>query len=127
MSELTASQHHMLKEYKQLLAVISEGFEYLEKNLDKEAPPQAQQVFEDVLVAFQQLSHTHEQILELLHEDARTRELVNEFHDIVKLLEKWFILGTNQEKRQLLIQEVVPVYESWRSRMQSFINPYTAH
>ncbi|UOQ94387.1 hypothetical protein MUO14_05370 [Halobacillus shinanisalinarum] len=127
MSELTAAQHHMLQEYKQLLAVISEGFEYLENNLEKEALPQVQQVFEDILVAFQQISHTHESLLELLQEEARTRELVNEFHDIVKLLEKWFTLGTNQEKRQLLIQEVIPVYENWRSRMQSFINPYTAH
>ncbi len=127
MSQLTDAQHSMLQEYKQLLSGISEGFEYLENNLSIEAPPQAQQVFEDVLLAFQQLCDSNDRLVEWFKDDAPSKLLLSDFHDIVKLLEKWSTFGTNQEKRDLLVKEVIPVYESWRSQMQSFLDSYIAH
>ncbi|MFD2922583.1 hypothetical protein [Halobacillus naozhouensis] len=127
MSHLTGAQHQMLQEYKQVLSVISEGFEYLENNLNIEAPPQAQQVFEDVLLAFQQICDSNDQLVEWFKEDAPSTLLLDDFHDIVKLLEKWSTLETNQEKRNLLVKEVIPVYESWHSQMRSFLDSYLAH
>ncbi|QAS53710.1 hypothetical protein [Halobacillus litoralis] len=127
MSELTSEQHHMLEQYDQLLNTISEGLEYLENNITEEAPPQTQQVFEDMLLGLEQVSRSHDQMGILFEEREEVQPLIVDFHEIVQLLQGWFELGTNEEKRRLLVEKVVPAYETWRTQMQAFVKPYIAH
>ncbi|SFF68103.1 hypothetical protein SAMN05216353_10588 [Halobacillus alkaliphilus] len=127
MSELTVEQHQLLFEYDQLLNTISDALEYLEKNIKKEALPEVQQVFQDVLLALDKASTSHEQMVALFNEDINLITLIGDFHDVVKLLQQWFELETNEEKRQLLVEKVVPAFESWRSQMQSYVKPYIVH
>gem|GEM_PF-6940395 len=127
MSELTVEQHQLLFEYDQLLNTISDALEYLEKNIKEEAPPEVQQVFQDVLLALDKASTSHEKMVALFNEDINLITLIGDFHDVVKLLQQWFELETNEEKRQLLVEKVVPAYESWRSQMQSYVKPYIVH
>ena len=127
MSELTVEQHQLLFDYDQLLNTISDALEYLEKNIKEEAPPEVQQVFQDVLLALDKASTSHEQMVALFNEDIKLITLIGDFHDVVKLLQQWFELETNEEKRQLLVEKVVPAYESWRSQMQSYVKPYIVH
>ncbi|UOQ45736.1 hypothetical protein MUN89_07340 [Halobacillus salinarum] len=127
MTDLTVEQHHMLREYDRLLTVTSEGFQYLEDNTKEDAPPQVQQVFEDVLLSFQQMSKTHEQLVNLFQEDPDVKGMIDDFHEMALLLQEWFELDTHEEKQQLLIQRIVPAYESFREQMQLFVKPYIAH
>ncbi|MCA1011240.1 hypothetical protein [Halobacillus halophilus] len=127
MSELTVEQHQLLFEYDQLLNTISEALEYLEKNIKEEAPAEVQQVFQDVLLALDKASTSHEQMVALFNEDINLITLIGDFHDVVKHLQQWFELETNEDKRQLLVEKVVPAYESWRSQMQSYVKPYIVH
>ncbi len=127
MSELTADQHHMLREYDRLLVVTSEAFEYLEENMNEEAPKEVQQVFEDVLLSFEQMSVTHEQMVTLFDGDNQANFLIEDFHSMIEHLKGWFELEKQEEKRQLLAEKVVPAYESWRDQMQLFVKPYIAH
>ncbi|REJ10187.1 hypothetical protein [Halobacillus trueperi] len=127
MSKLTAEQHHMLEQYDQLLDTISEGLEYLENNITAEAPPQTQQVFQDVLLGLEQVSRSHDQMAVLFEEREEIQPLIIDFHEVVQMLQGWFSLETNEEKRGLLVEKVVPAYEEWRTRMQSFVKPYISH
>ncbi|MBH0230891.1 hypothetical protein [Halobacillus yeomjeoni] len=127
MSQLTMDQTHMLNEYNQLLDTLSEAFEYLETHIEEEAPPQAQQVFEDLLMAFGQVTDSHGQMLILFRDEKNVHPLIEDFHDIVNLLQSWFVKETNLQKKRLLVESVVPVFESWRTRMQAFLNPYIVH
>ncbi|MFD1020312.1 hypothetical protein [Thalassobacillus hwangdonensis] len=126
MSVISVTQSEMLVEYNQMLNVLSEGFDYLENNLEDEAPPQVQQVFVDTLNAFDQLSKIHNQMEQLLEEDG-LEPLLADFSDIIRSLAKWFDQPTNDEKRDLLIKEVSPSFKSWKQRMQALIHPYVAH
>ncbi|TGB02360.1 hypothetical protein [Halobacillus salinus] len=127
MTELTADMHHMLTQYDELLNTVSEGLGYLEKNITEEAPPEAQRVFEDMLLALEQISVSHEQMMVIFEEDPKLRTMVEDFHDVVKLLQGWFSLGSNQEKQQLITEKVLPAYEAWRTRMQAYVKPHIAH
>ncbi|KHE67541.1 hypothetical protein [Halobacillus sp. BBL2006] len=127
MSELTVEQHHMLHEYNQLLHTVSEAFEYLEQNIEEEAPTEAQQVFEDLLLAFEQLSVSHEQMTVLFEEEVEMATLIAGFAEIVDSLKDWFVLETNAQKRELLAEKVVPSYEGWKDQVQLFVKPYIAH
>ncbi|WP_079478181.1 hypothetical protein [Halobacillus salinus] len=127
MTELTADMHHMLTQYDELLNTVSEGLEYLEKNITEEAPPEAQRVFEDMLLALEQISVSHEQMMVIFEEDPKLRTMVEDFHDVVKLLQGWFSLGSNQEKQQLITEKVLPAYEAWRTHMQAYVKPHIAH
>lgn len=117
----------MLEQYDQLLNTISEGLEYLENNITEEAPPQTQQVFEDMLLGLEQVSRSHDQMGILFEDREEVQPLIVDFHEIVQLLQGWFELGTNDEKRRLLVEKVVPAYETWRTSMQAFVKPYIAH
>lgn len=127
MTELTADMHQMLTQYDELLNTVSEGLDYLEKNITEEAPPEAQRVFEDLLLALEQISVSHEQMMVIFEEDPQLRTMVEDFHDVVKLLQGWFSLGSNEEKRQLITEQVLPSYEAWRTRMQAFVKPHIDH
>ncbi|SFJ45428.1 hypothetical protein SAMN04487936_102236 [Halobacillus dabanensis] len=127
MSKLTTEQHHMLEQYDQLLNTISEGLEYLENNITEEAAPQTQQVFQDVLLGLEQVSRSHDQMAVLFEAQEEVQPLIVDFHGVVQLLQGWFELETNEEKRRLLVEQVVPAYETWRTSMQSFVKPYIAH
>ncbi|SDO19326.1 hypothetical protein [Halobacillus aidingensis] len=127
MSELTVEQHHMLEQYDQLLDTISEGLDYLENNITAEAPPQTQQVFQDVLLGLEQVSRTHDQMAVLFEEREEIQPLIIDFHEVVQMLQGWFTLETNEEKRGLLVEKVVPAYEEWRTRVQGFVKPYISH
>ena len=127
MVELTKDMHQMLTHYDELLNTISEGLVYLEQNITEEAPPEAQRVFEDTLLALEQVSVSHEQMVTIFENDSEVQTLIEDFHDIVQLLQGWFTLSSNEEKRQLLADKVVPAYESWKTRIQSFIKPHIAH
>ncbi|MGP4077714.1 hypothetical protein [Halobacillus sp. K22] len=127
MSELTVEQHQLLYEYDQLLNTLSDALEYLENNIQEETSPEAQQVFQDVLLALDKASTIHEQMVSLFNEDIKLITLIGDFHDIVKLLQQWFEFETNEDKRLLLVEKVVPAFESWRSQMQSYVKPYIVH
>ncbi|CDQ19217.1 hypothetical protein SAMN05192559_101130 [Halobacillus karajensis] len=124
MAELTVEQHTMLEQYDQLLGTLSDGLEYLENNITEEDPPQIQRAFQDVLLGLEQVSRSHDQMTVLFEE---LQPLILDFHQVIQLLQDWFKLGTNEEKRQLLVEKVVPSYEEWRTRMQAFVKPYIAH
>lgn len=127
MSELTAEQHHMLKEYNEVLDTISEALEYLETNLKEEDPDAVQQVFEDLLLAFEQLSVSHEQMIIWFEDKVEMSTLVADYHEVIDLLKEWFVLESNEEKRKLVTEKVIPAYESWKDKIQLFVNPYIAH
>ncbi|MGI8315507.1 hypothetical protein [Halobacillus mangrovi] len=127
MSELTAEQHHMLKDYNEVLDTVSEALVYLEKNLKEEALDEDQQVFEDLLLAFEQLSVRHEQMIIWFEDKVEMSMLVADYHEVIDLLKKWFVFESNEEKRKLLTENVIPAFESWKDKMQLFVKPYIAH
>lgn len=127
MSQLTAEQHEMLEQYDELLSAISEGLNYLENNMKTEETPLAKQVFQDVLHGLEQISRSHDQMEVLFDDNEDLQALVIDFHGIVKLLQGWFEQENVQEKHHLLVERVVPTYESWRTRMEAFVKPHIAH
>ncbi|MEC3882768.1 hypothetical protein VKA52_03380 [Halobacillus sp. HZG1] len=127
MSELTAEQHEMLERYDELLSTISEGLKYLEDHMKTEETPMSQQVFQDVLLSLEQISRSHDQMEVFFKGNEELQALVIDFHGIVNHLQGWFEHDTAQEKHHLLVEHVVPAFESWRTRMEAFVKPYTAH
>ncbi|MGR9048808.1 hypothetical protein ACQ4XT_09275 [Halobacillus faecis] len=127
MSELTAEQHEMLERYDELLSTISEGLKYLEDHMKTEETPMAQQVFQDVLLSLEQISRSHDQMEIFFNGNEDLQDLVIDFHGIVNHLQGWFERDTAQEKHQLLVEHVLPAFESWRTRMEAFVKPYIAH
>ncbi|WP_237458586.1 hypothetical protein [Pontibacillus yanchengensis] len=107
---------------------MSEGFEYLEANLNEEAPPQVEQVFADIVTALQQLNQGNEKLASLLEDrQDEIQQLLVDFQDIVEMMSQWFDKQTNEEKRVLLTQQIIPYFESWRSKMHQLLQPYIAH
>jgi hypothetical protein len=127
LAELTVEQHHVLKEYNEVLDKVSEALEYLEQNLEEELPDEVQEVFEDLLLAFEQLSGTHEQMVIWFEDKLEMSTLIADYHEIIDLLKKWFVLNSNEEKRELLEEKVIPSYENWKYHIQLFVKPYIAH
>ncbi|MYL33980.1 hypothetical protein GLW05_10260 [Pontibacillus yanchengensis] len=121
-------QFDFLKQYDRLLHTMSEGFEYLEANLNEEAPPQVEQVFADIVTALQQLNQGNEKLASLLEDrQDEIQQLLVDFQDIVEMMSQWFDKQTNEEKRVLLTQQIIPYFESWRSKMHQLLQPYIAH
>ncbi|ARI76524.1 hypothetical protein [Halobacillus mangrovi] len=127
MSELTAEQHHVLKDYNEVLDTVSDTLEFLETNLKEEVSDEVQQVFEDLLLAFEQLSVSHEQMIIWFEDKVEMSTLVADYHEVIDLLKEWFVFESNEEKRELLFEKVTPAFESWKDRMQLFVKPYIAH
>ncbi|MYL54014.1 hypothetical protein GLW08_11765 [Pontibacillus yanchengensis] len=128
MSNITVEQFDFLKQYDRLLHTMSEGFEYLEENLKEEAPPQVEQVFADIVTALQQLNQGNEKLASLLEDrQDEIQQLLIDFQDIVEMMSQWFDKQTNEEKRVLLTQHIIPYFESWRSKMHQLLQPYIAH
>lgn len=128
MSNINVEQFDFLKQYDRLLHTMSEGFEYLEANLNEEAPPQVEQVFADIVTALQQLNQGNEKLASLLEDrQDEIQQLLVDFQDIVEMMSQWFDKQTNEEKRVLLTQQIIPYFESWRSKMHQLLQPYIAH
>ncbi|KGP73606.1 hypothetical protein [Pontibacillus yanchengensis] len=128
MSNITVEQFDFLKQYDRMLHTMSEGFEYLEENLTEEAPPQVEQVFADIVTALQQLNQGNEKLASLLEDrQDEVQQMLVDFQDIVELMSQWFDKQTNEEKRVLLTQQIIPYFESWRSKMHQLLQPYIAH
>ncbi|WP_112181897.1 MULTISPECIES: hypothetical protein [Paraliobacillus] len=117
--------YQLLREYKEMLLVMSEGFTYVKDNLSEEAPAKVQDVFNDLLASFQQLNATHGQLANIFDESDEMEALLNEYKEIVKLLSEWFEKKSNEEKRQLLNEKVVPAFEAWKEKIIAFVEPYT--
>lgn len=129
MVELKEEQMSFLKKYNTLLDTISEGFEYLEEKIpaDAEAPPQAQQVFADILQSFQQLNQSHHQIKEILGHKHKLGNIFQDFHEVVGFLSQWFEKSSSQAKKELLSSYIIPNFESWRYNMQGLLKRYITH
>ncbi|WP_226580587.1 hypothetical protein [Halobacillus litoralis] len=127
MSVLTSEQHHMLEQYDELLKTISEALIYLENKIAEQAPPQTAQVFQDLLLALEQVSRSHDQMADLFEEREEVQVLITDFHEIVQMLQGWFSFESNEEKKQLLVEKVIPAYKSWKARVEAFVKPYIAH
>jgi DNA-binding SARP family transcriptional activator len=117
----------MLLEYRQLLLVMSEGFTYLESNLNKEDSPQLFRIFSDILHAFEQLNSCHEQMADLFTDEKKMDELLEDCKDVINKLPEWFERNTNEEKQQLLSTEIIPSFEGWKKQMEIFLAPYLSH
>ncbi|GGM35381.1 hypothetical protein GCM10011351_21790 [Paraliobacillus quinghaiensis] len=125
MVQLKDGDYQLLREYKEMLVVMSEGFIYVKDNLSEEAPIQVQDVFNDLLASFQQLNATHGQLVRIFEESEEVEVLLSEYKEIVKSLTGWFEMNANQEKRELIETKVSPAFESWKQKMLDFIQPYT--
>lgn len=125
MVEIKDTDYQLLREYKEMLLVMSEGFAYVRDNLSEEAPGQVQDVFNDLLASFQQLNATHGQLANNFEESDEIETLLNDYKDVVKLLSEWFDKKSNEDKRQLLNKKVVPAFEAWKENMIAFVEPYT--
>ncbi|RDY71523.1 hypothetical protein DXT76_05735, partial [Halobacillus trueperi] len=75
----------------------------------------------------EQVSRSHDQMAVLFEEREEIQPLIIDFHEVVQMLQGWFALETNEGKRGLLVEKVVPTYEGWRTRMQSFVKTYISH
>ncbi|UFT98538.1 hypothetical protein KO561_15240 [Radiobacillus kanasensis] len=127
MTQLNDSQFVMLKEYLELLHVMSEGFDYLYSNLQENAPPQVFDIFNDLLNAFAHLNSCHEQIaIIFVDEPSIQGELENCKHVIVKLSD-WFNSTDNQEKKSIIGSQVIPAFEAWKYDMQVCLKPFIIH
>ncbi|MDL4839231.1 hypothetical protein [Aquibacillus rhizosphaerae] len=127
MTELTDAQYQMLKDYNELLTGMHEGLIYLEQNLIEEVPPQVDQVFNDLLAGFEQLHKAHSQMLVIFTDNGEITELVEECKQIIEQLTKWFTFDSNLAKQQLLTNQVVPAFDSWKNNMEQFLKPYIVH
>lgn len=124
MTQLKETQLDLLKEYSELLSVMSEGFDYVQANLNEEAPQQVAQVFNDLLGAFEQINSSHQQMIEIFTEDDEIKNQIDKCNQIVAILPNWFEADTNANKKELLTSKVIPSFESWKSNMQKMLNPY---
>lgn len=124
MEPIEDSQTQMIKEYGQLLPLMSD----LEKNLSEEdAPLEVMRVFNDLLSSFQQLNYSHEQLMQIFDGNQEMVDLVEDCNDIIQLLSKWFDFQSNNEKRKLLVEHVIPAFESWKYQVEKYISPYVVH
>lgn len=125
MVQLKDADYQLVREYKEMLMVMSEGFTYVKENLTDEAPIQVKDVFNDLLASFQQLNATHGQLVQIFEESEEVEALLNEYKEIIMSLTKWFELDSNNEKKELLESKVSPAFEAWKQKMSDFIQPYT--
>ncbi|MCT2537272.1 hypothetical protein NC661_14695 [Aquibacillus koreensis] len=127
MTELNEEQHYMLTQYKELLSGMREGLSYIQANLTEEAPPQVSQVFQDLLVAFEQINKVHSQMLIIFNDHPKVVELVEQYKSVVEDLTLWFKVDSNQAKQQLLTDKVLPAFDEWKNNTDQFLKPYITH
>ncbi|MBN8235331.1 hypothetical protein JF544_08705 [Halobacillus kuroshimensis] len=111
----------MLRAYNELIHTTQEGLDYLTEQYAGLPSPQAPGVFQDVLLAFQQLNATHEKMGRLMK-----GVLLKDFLHIVEMLEGWFDIPS-QEKFIHLTEVVLPAYAAWSEKTQSALHPYIVH
>ncbi|MRH41981.1 hypothetical protein GH741_04740 [Aquibacillus halophilus] len=127
MQELTDAQRQMLRDYKDLLSVMSEGFDYLNTDYNEEAHLHTVRVFKDLLAAFEQLNNCHQQMLVIFSEEELLIDLLDEFKEIIKDFSECFEATSDEEKKELVTRKVIPAFESWKIQMEEFISPYISH
>ncbi|WP_181347270.1 hypothetical protein [Thalassobacillus sp. CUG 92003] len=124
--QLQPAQHQMLIDYNQLLDALSDGFAYLGENITDPAPPEADQVFRDIINALEQMNHSHDQMA-VLFPGEQLERLMEDFRDLTDMLLGWYDHESNESKRQLLTSQVIPIYVSWKQQMRNFLEPYLVH
>ncbi|CQR46409.1 hypothetical protein BN1058_00669 [Paraliobacillus sp. PM-2] len=125
MVQLREADYQLLHEYKEMLLVIEEGFTYVTTNLREEAPPQVQDVFNDLLAAFQRINTTHTTLSKCFEEDEELDRLLDDYKVLITNLTGWFEMHTNVKKKELLDKQIIPQFVQWRDNMLTFIEPYT--
>ncbi|GGD10979.1 hypothetical protein [Pontibacillus salipaludis] len=127
MPELTEEKVQFLQQYDQLLHTMSEGFDYIEENLDEEAPPEVNQVFSDLVQAMQQLHQGNQQLPAFIGDTEQLKYQIVDFQEIVEMMSEWFEKPTNLDKKSLISGKVAPNFESWRLCMHQLLKPYIQH
>jgi hypothetical protein len=120
MRQLKGSQIEFLQKYYQLLESMSEGFDYLVQIPDLSSSSIAKSLFNDIVLAFEQINESHRQLIPLLKLDN-----TDQFQELIQKMTQWFQSRINKE--ELLKTEIVPSFESWKKGMVTIIGPYVLH
>ncbi|MBB6453616.1 hypothetical protein HNQ94_002065 [Salirhabdus euzebyi] len=120
MQTLKGTQVEFLQRYFQLLDSMNEGFDYLMQIPDLEHSDMANTLYGDLVHAFQQLHEGHRQMM-LIFDDLE----LHLFENLVELMTKWF--DHFIDKRELLSNQVIPVFREWKCSMEQLIQPYIVH
>lgn len=94
---LAEAQHYLLIQYDNLIHTVSEGLEYVEKQICDGGSFRTPVVFQDILDAFIQMNHTHEQIADIFNEEGM-HLLLEEFSRMIIHLQAWFDEDTEEGK-----------------------------
>lgn len=125
MIQLKETDYQLLQEYKEMLLVMEGAFAYVSSNLHEEAPIQVQDVFNDLIEAFQKINIAHGTLSQRFQEDETFNQLLDDYKALVTDLTKWFEMDTNKSKKQLLDQQIIPQFITWRDHILAYIEPYT--
>ncbi|WJE14911.1 hypothetical protein QRD89_14460 [Halobacillus sp. ACCC02827] len=126
MKALAEAQHYLLIQYDNLIHTVSEGLEYVEKQICDGGSFRTPVVFQDILDAFIQMNHTHEQIADIFNEEGM-HLLLEEFSRMIIHLQAWFDEDTEEGKILLLRTRIIPSYEAWKLDVQRYLYPYVCH
>ncbi|WP_226037148.1 hypothetical protein [Aquibacillus saliphilus] len=128
MKELTDAKRQMLRDYNGLLSVMTDGFDYLESNLNEETLEQTDvRVFNDLLASFEQLNKCHQQMTAIFSDNKQFSDLIEEFKEIIKLFSECFTTTSSAEKKDLLSSKVIPAFERFKQQMEQLVAPHITH
>jgi len=114
MSTLTEEQVNVLHHYKELLASIKEGFEYILASFSDYSKTEGDVILIDVFAAFNQVILVNADLQVLFEKDAHMVAAIEAFEEVVSAVEKMDgLFEKSQEKQQVIQQTLYPAYKNW--------------
>ncbi len=123
-----ASQQDVFKTYYELLQTIEEGLLYVEASFDDETKTEADRILSDVLAAFSQLTHTNEQLQKDFAENKTMMTTVDQYETVLRaVLRLEGHMNDYYMKQRILIGDILPTFEKWKTRMEQQLHPQFMH
>ena len=114
MTTLTEEQVDVLHHYKELLASIDEGFEYILSSFSVYSKTEGDVILNDIFTAFNQVILVNTDLQVLFEKDAHMVAAIEDFEEVVSAAEKMDgLFEKSQEKQQVVQQILYPAYKNW--------------
>ncbi|MFC0525428.1 hypothetical protein ACFFGV_17730 [Pontibacillus salicampi] len=118
----TTTQDDLVIQYVDLIGVMNEGFSYLKANLQSSENKETEQIFSDIVAAFQQLHDSNRQLSVSFQNEEDFTGHLTEFQGIVENVSNWFDLYTNEQKHTLISDHIIPDFQAWQENLHSKLN-----
>jgi len=114
MTALTEEQLNVLHQYKELLASINEGFEYILESYSDYSKTEGDVILSDIFAAFTQVIQVNGDLKVLFKMDTQLMSAIQGFEEVIIASEEMDgLFDKSDEKQEVVQHKLYPAYKAW--------------